>query len=290
MPGGEDLFHHPLQALFELTAVFRPRHQGGEVEGENALADEHLRDRPLHDLLRKSFHDGGLAHAGLADQDRVVLRAPREDLDDPLDLLLTADHRVQLVLPRKGGEVTAELVKRRGRLLGRRLRLLLAGLGGGTLVVARPADLEDGLPQAVGGDVVPGEVAGDDAPLLLDGGEQEMLGADIFVAHVAGLLRGVLEDLLAPLGRRNIAQDQPALALGKALFDLPLHLRDTHLDPLQRLDRDAFSILQESEDDVLGQELVGMEALGLLLRQYGKYLLCPLRQTFEHGVSLPSRA
>ena len=83
---------------------------------------------------------------------------------------------------------------------------------------------------------------------------------------------------------------ETALALGKALLDLPLHLRDAHLDPLQRLDRDAFSVLQEREDDVLGQELVGMEALGLLLRQYGEYLLCPLRQTFEHGVSLPSRA
>ena len=39
------------------------------------------------DLLREPLDDGGLAHAGLADQHRVVLGAAGQDLDDALDLL-----------------------------------------------------------------------------------------------------------------------------------------------------------------------------------------------------------
>ena len=133
-----------------------------------------------------------------------------------------------------------------------------------------------------GGDVVPGEVAGHDAALLLHGGQQQVLGADVLVAHVAGLLGGVLQDLLAALGRGHVAEDEAALALGQALLDLRLHLGDVHLDPLQGLDRHPFPVLQQREDDVLGQELVGVEALGLLLREDREHLLCPLRQSLEH--------
>ena len=114
-----------------------------------------------------------------------------------------------------------------------------------------------------------------------------MLGPDVFVAHVAGLLRGVLQDLLPPLGGGNIPKDETALPLREALLDLGLHLGDAHLDPLESLHGNTFPVLQEGKDDVLRQELVRMEALGFFLRQDGENLLCPLRKTLEHGVSLP---
>jgi hypothetical protein len=38
------------------------------------------------DALGESLDDGRLAGARLADEHRVVLRAPREHLDDPADL------------------------------------------------------------------------------------------------------------------------------------------------------------------------------------------------------------
>ena len=53
------------------------------------------------DALRQALGDGGLAHARLADQHRVVLLAAREDLDDALDLVLAADDRVELALARQ---------------------------------------------------------------------------------------------------------------------------------------------------------------------------------------------
>src|SRR5215469_7178348 len=64
--------------------------------------------------LREALHDRGLAHAGLADQGRVVLGAPGQHLHDPLDFLLPPDHRVELALPRGRGQVPAELVEDQG--------------------------------------------------------------------------------------------------------------------------------------------------------------------------------
>ena len=63
--------------------------------------------------MREPLCDRGLAHAGLADQGRVVLRSARQDLDDPLDLLLAADDGIELVRLRHCREVHAQLVERR---------------------------------------------------------------------------------------------------------------------------------------------------------------------------------
>ena len=81
---------------------------------EHALVQQRLGDVAGDDPLGQALDDGGLADAGLADQGGVVLGAAREDLDDPLDLLLAADDRVELARARGGGQVDAELVEGRG--------------------------------------------------------------------------------------------------------------------------------------------------------------------------------
>ena len=45
--------------------------------------------------MGQAFDDGGFAHAGLADQHRVVLGAATQDLDHSADLLVAADDRIQ---------------------------------------------------------------------------------------------------------------------------------------------------------------------------------------------------
>ena len=110
---GADLLQHLLQALLEVAAVAGPGHQGAEVEGVELLALEGLGDVVGHDPLGQALDDGGLAHAGLADQDRVVLGAAGQDLHDPLDLALPADDRVELALAGQLGQVAAELVEHR---------------------------------------------------------------------------------------------------------------------------------------------------------------------------------
>src|SRR3954447_1031851 len=96
-----DLLHHLLEALLELAAVLGARDESGEVERVDLLVAQDLRDLARGDALGEAFDDGGLADAGLANEHRVVLRAAREDLHDPLDLGLAADDRIQLALGRK---------------------------------------------------------------------------------------------------------------------------------------------------------------------------------------------
>ena len=85
-----------LQPLLELAAVLRTGEQRADVERPHALSLQTLGNVAGDDPLRQPLHDRGLADSGLADQDGVVLRPSREDLDDPADLLVAADDRVEL--------------------------------------------------------------------------------------------------------------------------------------------------------------------------------------------------
>jgi hypothetical protein len=87
---------HVLQALLELAAELGARQQRRHVQRQHALVLERLRHLAGDDALGQAFHDGGLAHAGLADQHRVVLGAPLQHLDGAADFLVAADHRVEL--------------------------------------------------------------------------------------------------------------------------------------------------------------------------------------------------
>ena len=53
-----------------------PGDQRAQVEGDELLVLERLRHVAGDDALGQPFDDGGLAHAGLADEDGVVLGAP----------------------------------------------------------------------------------------------------------------------------------------------------------------------------------------------------------------------
>ena len=89
----------------------------------------------VHDPPGQPLDDGGLADAGLADQHRVVLGPARQHLDDPADLVVAADHRVEPALAGHLGQVAAEALQ--GLVLG--LRVLVGDL-------LAPADLGRGRP------------------------------------------------------------------------------------------------------------------------------------------------
>ena len=107
-----DLVEHALQALLEFAAVLGAGHHGAQVQGDQLLVLQGARHVAGHDALRQAFHDGGFADAGLADQHRVVLGAPAQDLDDAADLLVAADHRVELAVARLRGQIGGVLLQR----------------------------------------------------------------------------------------------------------------------------------------------------------------------------------
>ena len=157
------------------------------------------------DPVREALGDRGLADAGLADQGRVVLRLAAEDLDDPLDLLLAADHGVELVRAGGLGEVDAQRVHGRG--LAGALRLL--GRSGRRRLRQHADDLVADLVQ-VHAEAL--EHAGGDALALAHEAQQQVLGADVVVAEPARLVDRQLDHALRARGQPDLTDDGPVAA------------------------------------------------------------------------------
>src|SRR5262249_12481792 len=96
---------HRLESLLEFAAELRARDERTQIEGDQAFVLQAFGDVAVHDALREALDDGGLADSGLADQDRIVLRAAREHLNDATDLLVAADRRIEFALRRRVGEI-----------------------------------------------------------------------------------------------------------------------------------------------------------------------------------------
>ena len=99
--------------------------------GGNGYFDEVYVHTAGVEIARKPFGDGGLADAGLADQNGVVLRAARKDLNDALKLFFAPDHRIKLSAPREIGEIAPVGVESGSLGLLRVLLLLLGAVRNG---------------------------------------------------------------------------------------------------------------------------------------------------------------
>src|SRR5262249_54896795 len=257
-----DLLHHLLQALLELTAVLRAGHERGQVEVVDLLALQDVGHLVRGDPLREALDDGRLADAWLADQHRVVLRATREDLHDPLDLGLATDDGVELPLGRELREVAAELVEQLRALpllSGRALRAALAAAG----AREHPDDL---VPDLLRVRVEVEQDARRDAFVLAHEAEQDVLGADVVVAERQGFTECQFENLLGARGERNLPRRHLV-----ALADDPRNLRPNLLGGnVERLEHprcETLLLAQQAEEDVLGADVVVLQRPRLVLRE-----------------------
>ncbi len=110
------LLEHRLEPLLEFAPVLRAGDERAQVERDDLLVLQAVGHVPRHDPLGQPLHDGGLAHARLADQDVLFLVRAGENLNGAADLTVAADDRIELVLPRQGGQVAAVFLE---RLVGR---------------------------------------------------------------------------------------------------------------------------------------------------------------------------
>jgi hypothetical protein len=101
------LLEHGLQALLEVAAVLGAGQQRAHVEREHDGVLQDLGHLFLDDAPCQAFRDRGLADAGLAHQQRVVLAAAAQDLDHAVDFFLAPDQRIDLAV---GGSLVQVLV------------------------------------------------------------------------------------------------------------------------------------------------------------------------------------
>src|SRR6202043_2109093 len=123
-------------------------------------------------------------------------------LDDPLDLLLATDDRIELARARGLGEVDAE------RIDVRRLR-------GPLRLLRRPdrrrlgEDADDLVADLVEVDAERLQDARGDALALADQPEQQVLRADVVVAQATGFVDGELDDALGARREPDLTDDGP---------------------------------------------------------------------------------
>jgi hypothetical protein len=295
---GLDLLEHLLQALLEVTAVAGSGDERTEVERVELLVGERVGHVVVDDLLGEALDDRGLADAGLADQHRVVLGAAREDLHDPLELAGASDHRVELALARCLGEVAAELVEDlavaallvvaalAGTDAGAGGRLLAAtAAGGARRALVAGEQLDDLLthPRQVGAEL--DEHLCGDAFALADQAEEDVLGADVVVAELERFTQGEFEHLLRARREGDVAGRRRA-ALADDLLDLAAHGFERDAEALEGLGSDAFALVDQAQEDVLGADVAVVEEACLLLCEDDDST-SPVSETFEHGVPFP---
>ena len=91
-----DFVHYRLQPLFEFAPELAPRHHRPHVQRYHLPPLHRVRYVARDNSLGQSLGYGRLPHTGLTYDHRVVLRPPRQDLNNPPYLLFPTDHRVQL--------------------------------------------------------------------------------------------------------------------------------------------------------------------------------------------------
>ena len=257
---GGQLFDDLLDALLELAAVLGACDHAGQIERDDTLALQRLRDIAGNDLLSKTFDNGGLADARITDQCRVVLGAAGQDLDDALDFFRAADDRIELAFLGCGGQVAAELGE---RILAVSAACGGAGLGGNAVLCAaeRLVQLAN---KDLRGDFQICQCGQRDVLAFAQDAEQQVLGADIAGAH---FVRGLYRQLDDALGARRHALRGGSVGRAAAgqLFDLLNKCLVGHACGNERLGRRAAAFTQQAEQQMLRADVAVAERCGRFL-------------------------
>lgn len=243
--GGLHLLDHRLETVFELAPVLGAGDEGAHVQGHQPPVLEAFGDIPGDDPLGQALDDGGFAHAGLADEHGIVLRAAREYLDDAPNLLVPADDRIELAGPGQLGQVAAEFFQ--GLVLFFRVRV------GNPLGAADlPQHLEDRIPAGP----VALEDAGGLSPLFVGDRQQDVLHAHVLVFHLRRFGKGRVEHSAG--ARRDIDLSGPAdlREPGNGLGRLLRHGLRSGAQLAQDRGGDPLSVADHRREQVLGLDLV----------------------------------
>ena len=118
--GGLDLFQDGFDSLFKLATIFRASDQRAHVQSHQLFVLKAFGHVAIDDPQGQALGNRRLADARLADQDRIVLGATRENLHGAADFLVAADDRVNLALLGGLGEIARVFLQRVIALFGAR--------------------------------------------------------------------------------------------------------------------------------------------------------------------------
>ena len=172
---------HGFESLLELTTKLGSCQERAHVERPDLAATQTLRHVAGDDAHGESLRDRGLANAWLADQHRIVFRAPREDLDDSTNLVVSANHRIDLASLGRGRQVAGVLLKCVVEVFG-------VGIGHALATT----DVLETFQERILRHVLAAQNVFRCSRVLGEC-DQDVLRRDVVVAHLLRFLRGTLE-------------------------------------------------------------------------------------------------
>jgi hypothetical protein len=112
-----------------------------------------------------------------------------------------------------------------------------------------------------------------------------VLGADVVVAELQRLAKAQLQDLLGTRREGDVTA-RGLLTLTDDLLDLLPDRLERDAQALQGLGRDALTLVDQPQEDVLGTDVVVVEHAGLFLRQHDNPS-SPIGEPLEHASLRP---
>src|SRR5574337_293003 len=195
-----------ISSMNKIAAILGAGTQRTQLQRPDRGALQHFRCLAVDDALGQAFGQGRLAHAGLADVQRVVLAPAAQDLDGAFDLVSASDQRVDLALQGQLVEVAGEFMQRVALGLA---TLFAFALGAGGARSGLVADLGDAV-----GDVVDHVEPGDFLlmheehrvrVLLTEDRHQHVGAGDLLAAGRLHVIDGALQYALETQGGLRVA-------------------------------------------------------------------------------------
>ena len=108
IPIGTDFFQCFFHTFLKFTAVFGTGNHGRQIQTEDFLVSQGIRDIPFCDFLCQTFHNSGFADTGITSQAGIIFRSSAQYLHDTIDFCISADDGIKLSLFRHQSQISAE--------------------------------------------------------------------------------------------------------------------------------------------------------------------------------------
>ena len=174
-----------LQPLLKFAPVLCTGNQRTHVQGKNGFVLQALGHILLDDTLGKPLGNGGFTNTGLTNQHRVILGFPGKYADYISDFLVTANHRIHLLLPGTFHQIRSVL---RQGFVGS-----LGVIGGHSLIA--PDGLQ-GLHGGIAGNIVGAQQIADAALGGIQQRQEQMLHGHEVILHPLGGILGSHQGLI----------------------------------------------------------------------------------------------
>ncbi len=260
-----DLPHDGFQALFKISPIAGPGQKRTHIQTKNGGILQYLRHILFHNPPGQPLGNSGFAHPRIPHIKRVILGAPAQNLDRPVDFIFPTDQRVNPPLPGLVVKVDTIFVQGRISLFFRFLNLFLTVRRSGITIGSRFGQPVRNIANRIQAGHVMLLQKIDRVAFPFGKQANQHIGAcDLFPARTLHMQNGALDNALETGRRRSfhpsVGFDVLQLYI-QISFDFGAELGNIHVTGAQHSHR--ILIIQKSQQQMLQRGKFMLSFIGL---------------------------